>query len=181
MKSKLILIVLAILMANQSVFSQEINILAKSVPVTKGKITYRSGQSLKFRYLTNTDSLITFRDNNGLEKKEKLSDIYKITKSGTYAGYGAALGFLCGALASLEVEAEYQKDIANGYIEKSGGRFPIYLGVTAFTTAVGGLVGLIFKKEKTLYIDLAHVSIYPSISLPVSNNKYSLLTIRCTF
>jgi hypothetical protein len=181
MKTVLFSILIFLLFAGKCAYSQEINILEKYSPARKGKITLKDGTSSIYKFLIISNSTLTYKDQNGLEKKQQLADVYKITKSSTYLGEGALSGLLIGALACLKVERDYQSELTAGYIEKTDGRMSIYLGCCAVTTAIGGLVGLCIRREKTIYMDLGHTSFLPSVTTDCFNNKFAVLSFKMKF
>ena len=158
-------------------FSQEIKKLRRSVPVWKGTITMRDGNSETFRNLNLDGQDIIYRDNNGEISEKNISDVFSITRRGSYAGYGALCGSCFGMLVSLQTE----KNIVMGDLQSDSNRGIVYLGLTAGCTVVGGLVGLMFKKLKTVYINQTPLTFSPSFFSTPEGNKYPMLSIRLCF
>jgi hypothetical protein len=174
---KLIYMCILLMFTGLTSFSQEINKLSQSVPVTKGKIILKDGKPENYRNLNMKDDIVTYSDTKGNAYEKNISEVYKITKRGTYAGYGALMGLLSGLTAALTTEG----DVVTGQLPDATNRGQIYLIATAGCTVLGGLVGLMFKKEKTLYVNLVPASFAPSvISTPVSK-QYPMLSLKINF
>lgn len=158
-------------------YSQIINKLKEGKSISKGTITTKNGQTETFKRLTFKDKQFMYSDSKGNSLEEKSSEVLKVTKKGSYAGYGAAFGGLIALYVSLQVENQEQENIRKG-LGSNSGRFPIYLGMAAGFTGVGALVGFLMKKDKTLYINMGDLSFTPSYLLSPNNNFTPMISLK---
>ena len=170
-------IIILLISTGSIIFSQNINKLGSVKSVRKGKLVLADGQSYTFRNLNIKDTLLNFSDKKGIAYNNNLSEVYKITKVGTWAGYGAGMGALSGLLGSLMTEG----DVATGELPEVEGRGNIYLAAIGICTVVGGLVGLCFKKEKTIYLNLSSRSFYSPLLPEYTARQYPMLTMKFRF
>jgi hypothetical protein len=63
-------------------------------------------------------------------------------------------------------------------LKSSGNDSSLILGLTAGGVIFGGLVGLMFKKEKTIYKNNAALSFYPSINSANDGSYYPMLSFK---
>ena len=174
---KFFCIIILLITAGSVLFSQNINKLGSITYVRKGKIVLADGQSYSFRNLNVKDTSLNFSDTKGSAYNKNLNDVYKVTKIGTWAGYGAAMGALSGLLGSLMTE----RDVVTGELPEAEGRGGIYLMVTGGCTVLGGLIGLCFKKEKTIYLNLSATSFYSPVLPENFTRQYPMLTMKFRF
>jgi|GEM_PF-2549903 len=170
-------IIILLISAGSIIFSQNINKLGSVTYLRKGKLVLADGQSYTFRNLNIKDTLLNFSDTKGTAYNNSLSDVYKITKIGTWAGYGAGMGALSGLLGSLLTEG----DVATGELPEVEGRGNIYLITIGVCTVVGGLVGLCFKKEKTIYLNLSSRSYFSPLLPEYTARHNPVLSIKFIF
>lgn len=166
-------------------FSQEINRLDNGLPVGKGKITLKDGKSVKFKNLTLQNGLIRYSDIKGGTIEKSSSEVFKITKTGTYAGWGALLGGLTGLVACLSATSgmdpnpysydPYHYSSPTSGVDLTAGQWIIITGGGA---AFGGLIGLCFKREQTVFKNNAALSFYPSVNSTINGNYYPTLSLR---
>lgn len=157
-------------------FVPEINQINPSTSVRKGKITLKDGKSEKFKNLTMQNGLIKYSDINGKTFERNPIEVFKITKTGNYAAYGAistGLGALLGGLQGLSE--------ANSMGLETSGSSGLVLGLTAGGVVVGGLIGAMFTNEKTVYKNNAAISYCPSFSTTFDNNLTPMLSLKITF
>lgn len=115
--------------------------------IKKGHITLKNGTLFNYKKLKmeTTDS-VTFINSSGNIEKRSVSEIYKITKTGNFAVFGAVscgLGAMLGALQGVNEAKSYGADTKG-----TGG---LVVGLTLGGVAVGALIGSLIKREKTLY------------------------------
>lgn len=82
-------------------------------------------------------------------------------------GAGALLGALQGLNEANSMNLESD-------VDETG----LILGLTAGGVVFGGLIGMLFKKEKTVYKNNAALSIYPSVNSVHGNNFYPMLSFK---
>lgn len=177
---KLTFLFVLFLLVSTNLFSQERNLLLNGKPISKGKITLGDGTSVKFRNLTFYNDQLHFTTVHGEAMEKSGSEVYKVTKSGTYAGYGALLGGLSGLLACLQYDVEDTKYYGIGYDQE-----PLtssqYVAVTAIGVGIGGVIGMLFKKEKTVFQNTSAISFSPSFCPNSNKGLTPVLTLNLTF
>jgi len=157
-------------------FSQDINGIKAGVPVRKGKITLNDGKSEKFKNLTMQNGLIKYSDVNGKAFERKPNEVFKITKTGNYSVYGAiscGLGALLGAMEGKAQATSMGLDTS----ETSD----LVLPLTAGGVVLGGLIGAMFKREKTVFKNNAAISYIPSFYPTFDKNLTPMLALKITF
>lgn len=148
-------------------YAQEINLLRNSMVVKKGMITYSNGVSEKFRNLQITGDNLTFKDVKGTAMEARSGDVFKVVKTGNYGLYGLFLGGASGLLGGLQGINDLN---ASGYDTSGSG--PVLLGVTVGGAIFGGLMGLLFKREKTVFKNNSALSFSPGF-VPLHNGEIS--------
>ncbi len=159
----------------------EINRLQNGISVPRGKMTLKDGTSVKFRNLRLQNSVFNYIDSNGNTTEKSPSEVFKVTKNGTFAGYGALTGGLSGLLACLQFSAsESQNDINYGYYgyEKRELSGSDYLLITTIGVGIGGLIGMLFKKETTVFKNNAALSFYTSINSSLPGNYCPMISLN---
>src|ERR1035437_88078 len=150
---------------NVALATPEINQISQSTPVRKGKITLRDGQSINFRNLTLKGNTISFTNSEGNTINKETSQVFKVTRYSNFAGYGALLGGLSGLLGALQGINEVNSvNNSLGVKTENNDNTGLVVGLTIGGAVFGGLVGLMFKSEKTIYKNNAALSFYPSIN-----------------
>lgn len=158
-------------------FSQDRRKLTRNTPIWKGNIALKDGNGEEFRNLDFKHEIVTYTDMKGNTIEKNILDVFSISKKGTYAGYGALVGCLSGLLASLQTESK----VIEGVLPEAEGRAAVYLGITAGCTVVGGLVGLIFKKDKTVYRNESPMTFAPLILSSPDGKRYASLSFKMSF
>jgi hypothetical protein len=158
-------------------YSQDRRKLNRNTPIWRGNIALKDGNGEQFRNLDFKRETVIYKDMKGNTIEKNISDVFIITKRGSYAGYGALVGCLSGVLASLQTESA----VIDGRLPKADGRGAIYLGITAGCTVVGGLVGLIFNKDKTVYRSDSPMTFAPLILSSPDGRKYAGLSFKKNF
>ena len=171
---KVVYLCVLFLFVGLDTFSQEINQLNNGVLVRKGKITIKDGKSESFRNLKLSNGIITFSNSKGKVIEQKTSDVFKITKTGNYAVLGALGGGASALLGSLQGLGE---SYSAGY-GSNGNETSLIVGLTAGGAVLGGLIGLMFKKEKTVYKNNASLSFYPTINATQDSKFYPMLSLK---
>lgn len=172
---KKVIFCLLILFFGSNVFSQEINKLKPGFTVRKGRIALGDGNLVKFKHLTLKNDLITYSDIAGKTCEKRISEVYKISKSGNNAGTIALLGGVVGLAAVLQVKNEEQPGTIEAEYPMTAG---FAIGAVASCVALGGVIGAFIKKEKPLYLNKSTLSIYPSASPNINGKSYALITLK---
>lgn len=170
-------LLVSVLLISIYAFSQERNLLINGLPISKGKITFGDGTSVKFRNLTFSNEQLHYTNIHGVVMEKSSSEVFKITKTSTYAGYGALSGGLSGLLACLQYSVEDNNFGYYGYYKE-----PLttsqYLIVTAIGAGIGGVIGMLFSKEKTVFQNSSAISFSPYF-YPNSNQAISPIFTLC--
>lgn len=175
MKTIICLSVLVLLIGLTS-FSQEINNMKEGIPVRKGKITLKDGKSEKFKNLSMQNGVIKYSDINGKIFEKQSSEVFKITKTGNYAAYGAISCGLGALLGAIQGNAQ-----ANSMGLDTSESSDLVLPLTAGGVVIGGLIGAMFTSEKTVFKNNAAISYFPSFSSGFDNNLTPMLSLKITF
>lgn len=177
---KLLFFLLVLLFSVQTVMAQK-KYMDANLTYNNAKI-YQKGKSEVLR-VTNlkvkNDSLVQFQELvNGNKITDQLpnTDIrYISVKSGNYAGtyavYGGAIGLLSSLIAVLENEP---------YGNSGFYWTPFILGFTGGGAIIGGLVGVLSPRWKTLYVP-KQLSTYNIDFTPNVNKYYCGLGVKITF
>ncbi len=132
--------------------------------IRKGRITLSDGKLIKFKNLTIGDDVISYTDILGRPQKQQKSEVFKITKTGNYAGYGAllcGLSAFAGALQGLNEVNNVNNSLG---VKDDTDHTGLVVGLTIGGAAFGALIGMMFKSEKTVYKNNAALSFYPSLN-----------------
>lgn len=160
--------------------SQEINRINVGQVITKGKLTLKNGESIKFTNLTFDGKTFNYYDSNGSATVNNFTEVYDVTKRGTYAGYGAIGGGLFGLLICLTLSAadvQNEQDPRVVMPEHIGPSASGWVITTCACAGAGALAGTCFSHLRIFYQNNAVVGFYPS--LRQINYKYSpMFTIR---
>jgi hypothetical protein len=175
MKLSIYLCVLFLLIGINS-FSQEINSMKEGIPVRKGKITLKDGKSEKFKNLTMQNGLIKYSDASGKAFERKPNEVFKITKTGNYAAYGAISCGLGALLGAIQGNAQ-----ANSMGLDTSETSDLVLPLTAGGVVIGGLIGAMFTSEKTVFKNNAAISYTPTFYPTFDKNFTPMLALKITF
>lgn len=179
---KLSFLIVVFFLFSGTLFSQERNLLVNGKPITKGKITLGDGTSEKFRNLTFYNNQLQYTTLHGEVMEKSSSEVFKVTKSGTYAGYGALTGALSGLLACAQYSVEDTNYYGYGTTYKTE---PLtssqWVMITAVGAGIGGLIGMLFKKEKNVFQNTSAISFAPSFSPNLDKELTPMLTLNLTF
>jgi hypothetical protein len=159
-----------------SSYSQETANLYQHVPIRKGKITMKDGTTVKFKHLKLNDQILNYTDPKGNVIEKKISDVGKIAKKSSYAGYGAIVGgaFTLAIIVDNEItENSYQPGDGHRKAAKSE-----YIDFGVFFVGMGALVGSFFKKYSTLYEDKLPISFSPTFISTPDGKRYAMLSLR---
>lgn len=179
---KITFLFLLFFLISVQLFSQERNLLLNGKPIRKGKIILGDGTSVKFRNLTFYDDQLHYTNMHGEVMKRSSSEVFKVTKSRTYAGYGALSGGLSGLLACLQYSVEDTNSYGYGYTYyKEPLTTSEWVMVTAIGAGIGGLVGMLFRNDKTVFQNSSAISFSPSICPNLKNEPIPALTLNLTF
>jgi len=176
------LLILVMFFTVTNLYSQDINRIKDGQTIPKGNLTLKDGQIIKFTSLTLNGKRFIFSDKNGASIEKNISEVYNVTKRGSYAGYGALGGGLFGLLICLTISAEdiqSQQDAWGGLPEDVKVR-PTTAGwliTTSASIGIGALVGACFSKKKVYYENNSVVTIFPSVS-KVNGNYSPMLSLR---
>ena len=160
-------------------FSQEMTKLSHYAPIKNGKIMLKDGTTMKFKHLKLNESILNYTDLNGNAIQRNISDVDKIAKRSSYAGYGAAAGgaFTLALFISNEIsESHYQP--GDGNTEVAHSEF-IEFGI--LFAGMGALLGSFFKKYKALYEDKIPISFSPTFMSTPDGSKYAMFSLRYNF
>lgn len=161
-----------------NVYSQELNHLVNGSIIRKGRITLQDGKSQTFKNLKLSNDVISFSDHQGNLVNQKTSDVYKITKNGNYAAYGALLGgasCLVGALQGVNDA----NTINSAYgVKSSNDGSSLVLVFTVGGIVVGGLIGMLITNEKTVYRNKKQLSFYPNLNYAPDGKCYPTLSFK---
>ena len=163
-------------------YSQDINRIKNGQTIPKGNLTLKNGQIMKFSSLTFDGKRFIFNDINGEKNEKNISDVYNVTKRGSFAGWGALGGGLFGLLICLSISAEdiqSQQDAWGGLPEDVKVRPSTagWLITTSASIGVGALLGACFSNKKVYYENNSVVNIYPSVG-KVNDNYSPMLTLK---
>jgi hypothetical protein len=173
---KIILFCVLYLYMGINAFPQETIKLKHDVPIKKGKITLKDGKTEMFKKLTLNDHIITYADTAGQLIERNISDVSKIAKRSSYAGYGAIAGAgftLVLAISNEITESNYQPGDGNIKIDHSE-----FVEFGILFTGIGAFVGSYFNKYKTLYEDKAPISFSPTVISAPDGRRYAMLSLR---
>jgi hypothetical protein len=110
-------------------------------PVRKGSVLLVDGTSFNFTFLKVENDMVIFTDNKTESHTYNSNEVYKITKIRNYALSGAFYG---GAGAFSGAIGGYPGDWPKN---------EIIIGAAIGGCILGGIVGALIKKEKTVYIN----------------------------
>jgi hypothetical protein len=144
------------------------NILSLVSPAKKGEILLADGTKIKFRELMVSNDSIAFINAQGVSCKYGSHDIYKITKTSTWAAHGAIISGVGGFLGSILGTLDW-----NYYPELRDIKVPYIIGCTIGSTVVGAITGALIKREAIIYKNSTSLSFMPS--LDYSNDRTNLL------
>lgn len=170
----------SILLISICSFAQERNLLVNGSPINKGKITFGDGTSVKFRNLIFSNERLRYTNIHGEVMEKSSSEVFKVTKTSSYAGYGALSGGLSGLMACLQYSVDENNYGYYGY-KKEPLTTSQYVMVTAIGAGIGGVIGMLFSKDKTVFQNSSAISFSPYF-YPNSNKAISpILTLSLTF
>ncbi len=180
---KITFLIVLFFLVSVNLFSQERNLLLNEKPINKGKITLGDGTSMKFRNLTFYNDQLHYTTMHGDVMEKSSSEVFKVTKSRTYAGYGALSGGLSGLLVCLQYSVEDTNYYGYGYYtsEKEPLTSSEWIMVTAIGAGIGGIIGMLFKNDKTVFQNSSAISFVPSISPNLKHELTPVLTLNLTF
>jgi hypothetical protein len=159
-----------------SSYSQETTNLNHYVPVKKGKITLKDGTTVKFKHLKLNDQILNYTDPKGNVIEKNISDVSKIAKRRSSAGFGAIVG---GAFTLAIIVDNEIKEHPSQRIESSPRSDKAeYLEFGIFFVGMGALVGSFFKNYKTLYEVKTPISFSPTYSTTPDGRRYAMLSLR---
>jgi hypothetical protein len=157
-----------LLVFSGNVIGQEINKLGNGV--SRGVLTLKDGKTVKFTNLEIVnDSTISYSA-DGNVVSQKSTSIFKVVKTGNYAGLYAiscGLGGLLGSLTSMESMNDLGMD-GGGYVAMA----------TVGCTVIGALWGLTVKKETIVFKNSAALSFYPTFSTDQYGRYYPMLSVN---
>jgi hypothetical protein len=159
-----------------SSYSQETTNLNHYVPIKKGKITLKDGTTVKFKHLKLNDQILNYIDPKGNVIEKNISDVGKIAKRSSCAGYGAIAGgaFTLAIVVDNELtENSYKPGDGNHKAAKSE-----YVEFGVFFVGMGALVGSFFKKYSTLYEAKVPISFSPTLISAPDGRNYAMLSLR---
>lgn len=144
--------------------------------INKGRITYNDGKSEKFKNLKLGNERISFIDSKGQNQELPTNNVFKVTKTGNYAVYGAVTTGLSALLGALQGKSE-----ANSLGYDTSDTSGLILGLTAGGVVIGGLIGAMFKREQTVFKNNNALSYSPTFSPTFDNNLAPMLSLKITF
>ncbi len=152
---------------------QETDIISKVPPLKKGKIILTDGTAFDFKQLSVINDTVVFTNTQAMLVKYPANDIYKISKTGNWAALSAAsagLGWMLGAFSGTSDWDNYQnlKDKKNSFI----------YGGAIVSAAIGGAIGALIKKDKTIYKNKNAFSVSPIGYISLDNKVSFMLTCR---
>jgi len=145
--------------------------------ISKGKITLKDGKSEKFKNLKIGNEIITFSNSKGQARQLQSSEVFKITKTGNYGAYGAISGALSGLLSGIQAQNDLNS-VDDYFGQERSTDSSVIVAFTAGGAVFGGLLGMLFKSEKTVYKNNAALSIYPSANSVQGSNYYPMLSLK---
>jgi hypothetical protein len=155
---------------------QDFNLLKRGQFLRKGKITLKDGKTQKFRNLKYMNDYVNFKNFDGKMVDQKISDVEKITKKTNLGWVGFFTGGLSGLLSASQFINQTKQDGTANFVKIDS--TPIIVGFTAGGAILGGLLGLCFSNEKTVYNNSKGMSFYPSVQYLNSGKYYASLTLR---
>jgi hypothetical protein len=179
---KIIGILVFVVLFTFDLHSQEINRLSSGQVIAKGKMTLKNGVTIKFTNLTFDGRTFNFKDNKGTALVKNGTEVYDVTKNGTYAGYGAIGGGLFGLLICLTLSAadiQNEQDPRVVMPEHVGPSTAGWVLTTSASAGIGALIGACFSHKRIFYQNNAAVSFHPSLH-QVNCNYSPMLTVRIT-
>jgi hypothetical protein len=159
-----------------SSYSQETTKLNHYVPIKKGKITMKDGTTVKFKHLKLTDQILNYTDPKGNVIEKNISDVGKIAKRRSYAGFGAMAG---GAFTlAIIVDNEIKEHPSQRFESSPRSDNSEYVEFGIFFVGMGALVGSFFKNYKTLYEVKSPITFSPSLISTPDGSRYAMLSLR---
>jgi hypothetical protein len=122
--------------------------------------------------------MFMYFDAGGKQMTTNSSEVFKVTKTGNYAALGALSCGLAALLGALQGVNEGNSINRTNGVKSDVNETSLVLSLTAGGAVVGGLIGMMFKKEKTVYRNNASLSFYPSINTTCHGNLYPALSLR---
>lgn len=151
--------------------SQQVTDITKVPSINKGKIVMTDGTTENFRNLSVSGNTVKFTNQQNVATEYPGNNVYKITKTGSYAAVGAittALGGLAGAyLGTREWE---------NYDELRGKESSYIIACTIGGAIIGGITGALIKRDKIIYKNPSPLSFYPEFNILQNNKACILLT-----
>jgi hypothetical protein len=173
-------LVLIVLVSASNGYSQDINLFKDGNCIPSGQLTSKDGQVIRFTSLRLNGDNFILNGGNNKDFKINQSEVYKITKNGSYAGYGALGGALTGLLICLTISAndiQSNHDPSGNMPEHIKPSFRGWVLITGASTGIGALFGTCFTKKIVYFENNSIVHIYPSVDL--DNTKITpLLTVE---
>lgn len=155
-------------------FSQEINRIKDGLLIKKGTIVLKDRKIATFKNLKLNNGVFTFSHNQGNLVQQKVQDVYKVTKRGNYMVFGAiGLGAI-GFLSTIDSKDEFA---SNPKIDQEGNPSPVFM-LTVGSAVLGGLIGLLVKKEKLVFKNSSSLSFYPKINYLPDGKSYPVLSFN---
>ena len=154
-------------------FCQETDVISEVPPLKKGEVILTDGTAIKYKNLSVSNDTVFFSSSQSMATTYSANDIYKISKTGNLAlecAAGAGLGWMLGAwLGTMSWDGNASlEDSRNTYI----------FGGAAICAAIGGIIGALVKKERTIYKNEASIRLTPIGDFNIDNKFGLMLTCR---
>ncbi len=154
--------------------AQEVNQLNNGTSVSKGKITLKDGKVVAFKNLKLSNGLFSFSDGQENIINQKTSDVYKVTRKGSFVLLGALSGGVGAFIGSLQGLNEAKTSGVTSNVDESS----LTLTLTLGGVVVGGLIGLMMPREKLLFKNTSALSFYPSLNYTPDGKYYPTLALK---
>ena len=173
MKKKILLFLCFVLTSCSVSWSQVTNDISKVPSVSRGQIILTDGTSMSFKQLSVRNDSVIFTDSKSQIAKYPASGVYKISKTGNYAGLGALSCGLGGLLGSIVGTQNWKNN------ETLKGKEGSYITTaTIVCTLIGGITGAMIKRDNILYKNSSAISFIPQIGTFRNNKPFVSLTIK---
>jgi hypothetical protein len=160
-------------------------------PVKRGNITFVDGTKSTFTMLRCQSDSIYFFDKNSFYSKLSLTNISHITERKSNTAIAALVGGVSGFFTGIVVgglvypERTFWEFLSDRIDKKNDliitkKQAPFVIGGTLAGAAIGVLVGLSKKQERTVYQKDISLNIYPGINDIFNQNTGLMLTCKIT-
>ncbi|MEI7491348.1 MAG: hypothetical protein WCK92_08115 [Bacteroidota bacterium] len=156
------------------VYGQKYNSITEIPLQKKGKLVLQDGTTIKFRSLRVDNDSVRFENKSGQQINISNHSVYRIIKTGNYAGILAISFGVGGLIGSLLGTINWKEPPLNDM------RTTWVICWTSGLTLIGASIGLAIKKESTIYRSPLQFTVFPKLNTDLNGFHQPELAIVIT-